>query len=143
MNNPITLTYDSVRVGDKLPALEIPITTSLIVGGAVVTRDYTPVHHDKAAAQAGGLPNVFMNILTSTALMGRFVTDWAGPECTLHATSIKLGAPNLPGFVMTITGDVKAKDDAEGVIEVAVEGENNVWGMHMQGTVKVALPKEE
>ncbi len=142
MSNDKTVAYDAVRVGDKLPALEIPITSSLIVGGAIASRDFTPVHHDRAAAQAGGLPDVFMNILTSNGLMGRYVTDWAGPECTLKKIDIKLGAPNLPGFVMTITGEVKAKDDASGTVDVAVTGENNVWGMHMMGTVRVALPKE-
>ncbi|TNF33649.1 MAG: acyl dehydratase [Gammaproteobacteria bacterium] len=142
MSNTKTVAYKAVQVGDKLPPLEIPITSSLIVGGAIASRDFTPVHHDRAAAQAGGLPDVFMNILTSNGLMGRYVTDWAGPDATVKKIDIKLGAPNLPGFVMTITGEVKAKDDATGIVDVAVVGENNVWGMHMMGTVRVALPKE-
>ncbi len=139
--NTETKKYNSVAVGDKLPALEIPITSGLIVGGAAASRDFTPVHHDKKVAQAAGLPDIFMNILTSNGLMGRFVTDWSGPDSTLKAIDIKLGAPNLPGFVMTITGTVKAKDDASGIVDVEVTGENNVWGMHMMGTVRVALPQ--
>ena len=95
-------------MGDKLPPLSIDITTGLIIGGALATRDFTPVHHDKKAAQAGGLPDVFMNILTSNGLMGRFVTDWSRPDSTLKGIAIKLGAPNLPGFVMTINGEVTA-----------------------------------
>lgn len=136
-----TLAYETVSVGDKLPPLQIDITSGLIIGAAIATRDFTPVHHDKKAAQAGGLPDVFMNIITSNGFMGRYVTDWAGPESTLKGIALKLGAPNLPGFVMTITGEVKAKDDASGVVEVEVEGENNVWGTHMSGTVKIELPK--
>lgn len=129
----------SVAVGDKLPALEIPITSGLVVGGAVASRDFTPVHHDKKKAQEAGLPDIFMNILTSNGLMGRYVTDWSGPESTLKSIDIKLGAPNLPGFIMTITGEVKAINDD--VVTIEVVGENNVWGMHMQGTVTVALPQ--
>lgn len=136
-----TVSYNSVSVGDKLPALEIPITSGLVVGGAVASRDFTPVHHDKKKAQEAGLPDIFMNILTSNGLMGRFVTDWSGPESTIKSIDIKLGAPNLPGFVMTVTGTVKAKDDATGIVDVEVVGENNVWGMHMMGTVRVALPQ--
>jgi acyl dehydratase len=139
--NKTTLAYDAVSVGDKLPPISIDITSGLIIGGALATRDYTPVHHDKKAAQAAGLPDVFMNILTSNGLMGRFVTDWSGPDATLKGVAIKLGAPNLPGFIMTINGSVTAKDDATGILEVAVEGENNVWGTHMTGTVRVALPR--
>ncbi len=140
--NTQTLAYDSIAVGDKLAPLQIDITSGLIIGGAIATRDYTPVHLDKKAAQAGGLPDVFMNILTSNGLMGRFVTDWAGPDSTVKGVALKLGAPNLPGFIMTITGEVKAKDDNTGTVEVAVEGENNVWGTHMSGTVRIELPKE-
>lgn len=136
-----TRSYSSVSVGDTLPALEIPITSGLIVGGAVASRDFTPVHHDKKTAQEAGLPDIFMNILTSNGLMGRFVTDWSGPDSTIKSIDIKLGAPNLPGFVMTITGKVKAKDDAKSTVDIEVVGENNVWGMHMMGTVSVALPQ--
>jgi hypothetical protein len=137
-----TLNYADVAVGDKLPSLDIDITTGLVVGGALATRDYEPVHHDKGKAQAAGLPDVFMNILTSQALMTRFATDWSGPEAVVKSLDIRLGAPNVPGMVMTITGEVKAKDDGNRVIDVQVLGENNIWGMHMQGTVQLALPAE-
>ncbi|MEH6583803.1 MAG: MaoC/PaaZ C-terminal domain-containing protein [Halioglobus sp.] len=136
-----TLAFESISVGDKLPAKEIPITSALIVGGAVASRDFTPVHHDKKEAQKGGLPDIFMNILTSNGLMGSYVTNWAGPDSTTKKIDLKLGAPNLPGFVMTVTGEVKAKDDESGLVDIEVVGENNVWGMHMQGTVQVQLPK--
>lgn len=138
----ITRPFGSVAIGDKLPALEIEITAGLIVGGAIASRDFTPVHHDKAAAQAAGLPDIFMNILTSNGLMGRYVTDWTGPDATLKRIDVKLGAPNLPGMVMTITGQVTAKDDEGGTVDVSVSGDNNVWGNHMSGTVRVALPRE-
>jgi hypothetical protein len=136
-----TLNFESVSVGDTLPAKEIPITSTLIVGGAIASRDFTPVHHDKKAAQQGGLPDLFMNILTSNGLMGSYVTNWAGPDSTTKKIELKLGAPNLPGFVMTITGEVKARNEESGVVDIEVVGENNVWGMHMQGTVQVQLPR--
>ncbi|MFT6368368.1 MAG: hypothetical protein ACJARI_003830, partial [Bacteroidia bacterium] len=69
-----TLSFESVSVGDKLPIKEVPITSALIVGGAVASRDFTTVHHDKKEAQKGGLPDIFMNILTSNGLMGSYVT---------------------------------------------------------------------
>ena len=137
-----TLTRAEVSVGDKLPALDIDITTGLVVGGALATRDFEPVHHDKAVAQAAGLPDVFMNILTSQGLMTRFATDWSGPEAVVKSLDIRLGAPNIPGMVMTVTGEVSAKDEETGVVDIAVLGENNIWGMHMQGTVQLALPME-
>lgn len=142
MSDYKTLNYADVNVGEKLPALDIDISTGLIVSAAMATRDYEKVHHDKSVAQAAGLPDVFMNILTSQGLMTRYTTDWSGPEAVVKSLDIKLGAPNVPGMVMTITGEVSAKDDDTGIVDIAVVGENNIWGMHMQGTVQLALPRE-
>ena len=141
MSDYKTLTRAEVSAGDKLEPVDIDIHTGLIVGGAIATRDYQSVHHNKADAQAAGMPDVFMNILTSQALMTRFATDWSGPEAVVKSLDIKLGAPNVPGMVMKVTGSVTAKDDANGVIDIAVMGENNIWGMHMAGTVQLALPQ--
>ena len=80
-----TLNYADVNIGDKIPDLDIPITASLISCAALATRDFEPCHHDKTVAQGMGLPDVFMNILTSQALMARFVTDWSGPEAVMKA----------------------------------------------------------
>ncbi len=142
MSDYNTLNFDQVSIGDKLPALDIDISTGLIVSTALATRDFEKVHHDKSVAQAAGLPDVFMNILTSQGLMTRFATDWSGPEAVVKSLDIRLGAPNVPGMIMTVTGEVKAKNDEDGVVDIEVVGENNIWGMHMQGTVQLALPKE-
>ena len=135
-----SIRIDDVEVGTQLPEQAIDITVTLIVGGALASRDFTPVHHDKAAAQATGMQDVFMNILTTNGLVGRYVTDWAGPDAVLRGVSIKLGTPNLPGDTMKMTGTVKGKDDDEGVVEVDIAGSNS-WGDHVTGTVRVALPK--
>ena len=127
-----------VNVGDSLPELPIPLTTSLIVGGAVASRDFTPVHHDKSAAQAAGMQDVFMNILTTNGLVGRFVSDWAGPNALIRQVKIRLGTPNLPGDTMTLTGSVTSKEGD--LVEVEVAGKN-AWGNHVTGTVRVALPR--
>ena len=131
--------YESVSVGDELPGLDIELTTSLIVGGALASRDFTEVHHDKGAAQATGMQDVFMNILTTNGLVGRFVTDWAGPDARVRNVSVKLGTPNLPGDTMKMSGQVVEKDDAENLVVVEVAGKNS-WGNHVTATVKVALP---
>jgi acyl dehydratase len=134
-----TLCFQDVKVGDKLPEVAIELTASLIVGGAIASRDFTPVHHDRAAAQAQGMNDVFMNILTTNGLVGRYVTDWAGADAILKGVAIKLGTPNLPGDTMKMTGTVTAKEDGSGVVTVDVAGKNS-WGDHVTGTVTVALP---
>jgi len=130
--------YRDVKVGDALPEQRIPITSSLIVGGAVASQDFTPVHHDRAAAQASGMQDVFMNILTTNGLVERFVTDWAGADARVKNLSIKLGTPNTPGETMVMTGSVTEKDDAENIVVVEVTGKNT-WGNHVTGSIRLAL----
>jgi acyl dehydratase len=133
-----TVSSKDVHVGDTLPELAIPLTTTMIVAGALASHDFTAVHHDKAAAQAQGMQDVFMNILTTNGLVGRYVTDWAGPNAVLKQVAIKLGAPNFPGDTMKMTGVVKAKD-ATGIVDLEVVGKNS-WGNHVTAQVRVALP---
>ena len=133
-----TLPFPKVKVGDELPPLEIPLTPTVIVSTAIASRDYQDVHHDVELAKKRGSKNIFMNILSTNGFVGRFVTDWAGADARITAVSIKLGTPNLPGDTMTITGEVKSKQD-DGTIEIEVAGKNS-WGNHFTGTVTVVLP---
>ena len=135
------ITFDSIQTGQQLPALDIPITASLIVAGAIATGDFSLVHHDKAHAQAAGTPDIFMNILTSNGLVQRFVGDWAGPGARVKGLKMRLGAPNFPGDSMKMTGTVKSKETVgqDRLVEVAVSGVNSL-GEHVSATVRLALP---
>ena len=75
--------YDEVDVGDELPPLEVALTRTLIVGTAIASRDFQDVHHDPALAQQRGSKDIFMNILSTNGFVGRFVTDWAGPDAAI------------------------------------------------------------
>lgn len=130
-----------VQVGDRLPELTIDITAKLIVGGAIASRDYQDVHHDKDAAQALGSPDIFMNILTTNGLVGRYVTDWAGRGARLQRIAIRLGAPNYPGDTMTLHGEVLAVDRERTRVELQVTGANR-YGDHVTGTVALQLPED-
>ncbi len=132
-----SLRYDDVNVGDELPTMPIPLTRTLIVATAIASRDYQDVHHDPGLAQERGSPDIFMNILTTNGFVGRFVTDWAGPDAVLKSVKIRLGAPNYPGDTMTMTGAVTKKED--GIVEVTLKGSNSL-GDHVSGTVTLTLP---
>ncbi len=126
-------------VGEALPEVAVDITAKLIVAGAIASRDFQDVHHDKDAAQALGTPDIFMNILTTNGLVGRYVTDWAGPGARVLSVNIKLGAPNFPGDCMHFSGEVVSVDAASGEVAVSVAGRNSI-GDHVTGTALVALP---
>jgi acyl dehydratase len=133
-----TRRFQEVTVGEELPPLDVPTTAALVVGGALASRDFTPVHHDKAAAQAQGLPDIFMNILTTNGFVGRYVTDWAGPDALVRGVKTKLGGPNMPGDTLKIRGKVASAED--GLVAVQVTG-NTSWGNHVSATVTVELPR--
>jgi acyl dehydratase len=133
-----TLCYDDLRTGDALPALDVPITATVIVAGAIASRDYQDVHHDALLARQRGSKDVFMNILTTNGFVGRYVTDWAGPEALLRSVDIRLGAPNYPGDTMRFSGTVTGMRD--GIVTVAVRGANGL-GDHVSGQVELALPR--
>ncbi|MFF3675708.1 MaoC family dehydratase [Streptomyces sp. NPDC002120] len=126
-----------MNIGDTLPPLEIPITRTLIVAGAIASRDYQDVHHDAALAQEKGSPDVFMNILTTNGLVGRYVTDHLGPHAVLRKVAIRLGAPNYPGDTMILTGTVTAVSG--NTVEIRVVGANGI-GHHVSGTVTAEVP---
>ena len=126
-----------VNVGDRLPEVQIPITTSLVTCGALATRDFEKVHHDKDFAQSSGMPDVYMNILTTQGLTETYVREWVGPGARFRKLNIRLGAPNLPGTTMTLKGEVKAIDNA--VIDVEVVGQNDQSGMHVKALASIAL----
>jgi acyl dehydratase len=132
-----SLQLSDVNEGDELPPLDVPITTTAIVAGAIASRDYQDVHHDAELARERGSKDVFMNILTTNGYVGRFVTDWAGPDAVLKKVAIRLGAPNYPGDTMRITGRVTTKD--AGAVEVEIRGANSL-GDHVVGTVTLELP---
>ena len=134
---PPTRRYDEIEVGEKLPELAIELSPTLIISTAIASRDYQDVHHDRDLAQKRGSKDIFMNILTTNGFVGRFITDWAGPEAVLREVNIRLGAPNYAYDTMMLTGVVESKED--GVVEVGVVGANSL-GNHVTGRVRLTLP---
>ena len=124
-----------MHTGEKLPVWELPITPTVVVSTAIATRDFQDVHHDRDRAQAAGSKDIFMNILTSTALCERYVTDWAGTDVQIKGISIRLGAPAYPYDTLSFSGEVIEVADGEATIKVT--GEVSL-GAHVTGTVRVA-----
>jgi uncharacterized protein len=126
---------DERGVPGALPELAIKVTPTVVVATALATRDFYPVHHDHDMAVRSGSKDIFLNILTTTGLVERYVTDWAGPEAIVRAVSIRLGVPCYAGDTLTFTGRVSGVADGEQVIEVT--GSCSL-GNHVTGTVRLA-----
>ncbi|UDY25384.1 MaoC family dehydratase [Nocardioides sp. Kera G14] len=125
-----------MEVGDVLPEWSLPITPTLVVSTALATRDFQDVHHDRDRAVGAGSKDIFVNILTSTALCERFVTEWVGADVQIKGIAIRLGAPAYPYDTLTFSGSVESIED--GVATIAVTGAVSL-GSHVTGAVKVAI----
>ena len=130
-----------IAAGDVLPALEIPMTATLIAAGAIATRDFMPVHHDRDYAAVQGAPDIFMNILSDTGYCSRFLTDWAGPDAMVTRLAIRLGVPVFPGHTLTYTGEVTGVSPSgdERVVHVSFRASGDL-GDHVTGTADLTLP---
>jgi uncharacterized OB-fold protein/acyl dehydratase len=124
-----------------LPAMAVDVSATFVVAGALATRDFTPVHHDRDLAVANGSKDIFVNILTDNGLLQRFVSQWAGPQALLRQTSVRLGVPCYAGDTLTFTGRVT---DRTGLpdgdrYEVHVTGRCSL-GDHIIATAVIDVP---
>jgi len=133
--------FDALQVGDELPPMLINVTPTRVVAGAIASRDFMPVHHDRDFANQQGAPDIFMNILSDTGYCSRFLTDWAGPDAMITRLAIRLGVPVFPGHTLTYTGSITAlrRDGDDGIVEVELRATNEL-GEHVGGTATINLP---
>jgi len=136
-----TVYWDDVAEGDELPTQSRDITATTIVSTAIASRDFQDVHHDHAAAQSKGVKDIFLNILSTGGLVGKYVTDWSGPEGDMRKMTIKLGATVFPGDTLVSSGKVTRKYQEGESHLVDVDFNLSVeMGPHAWGTVTMALP---
>ncbi len=126
----------NIAPGQSLPGLVIPLTASAIVAAAIATNDFEKVHHDQAAAKAAGVPDIFMNILSTNGMVQRYVAEWAGSAARIVGIDVKLGTPNFAGDEMKLNGVVGAVDGPRFSVEVI--GRNRI-GTHVEAVVHLVM----
>lgn len=133
-----SLAWDDIDEGNEIPPVVREIDATLVVGGAIASRDFYPVHHDKSFAEKAGALDVFLNILTSNGLMASYVTNWCGPDWDLVSISLRLKIPAFPGQTLTTTGSVTRKYEQDGSKMVDVEFSAAIeYGPHCVGTATI------
>jgi acyl dehydratase len=115
ISNPMLLLGD-VTVGDKLPELRYDVTATTVVLGALATRDWRPMHHDKDfAVNRNGTQDIFLNTPNQAAWFERYLTDWTGPHGRLARVTFRMKGSVFPDDTMTFNGVVEGTEvDATG-----------------------------
>jgi acyl dehydratase len=123
------------RTATVLPELVIDVTPTFVIAAAIATSDFQDVHHDRDRAVERGGKDIFVNILTTTGLVQRYVTDWAGPDAMVRKIAIRLGVPCYAGDQLTFSGRV-TEESPTGKCVVEVTGRCSL-GDHVTGTVHI------
>jgi acyl dehydratase len=139
-----TLLFDDVSMGDELPRLDYEVSATTVVLGALATRDWRPMHHDKDfAVNRNGTQDIFLNTPNQAAWFERYLTDWTGPHGRLGRVTFRMKGSVFPGDTMTLSGTVSATEvDDTGCGFVTVDVTLSVAGdTKTTCTARLALPR--
>jgi acyl dehydratase len=82
-----------IEVGTVLPERVFEIDRELLVAYANASGDQNPIHQNEEFALSVGLPNVIAHGMLTMALVGKYVTDWAGGSATVKEFGARFVKP--------------------------------------------------
>jgi acyl dehydratase len=144
-SNYTSLTFEDVQVGDRLPALQHEVTATTVILGALASRDWRPMHHDRDfAQQRNRTRDIFMNTPNQAAWLERFITDWAGPKARIGRYKFRMGDSVCPGDTMRFSGEIEKKEtDTQACCWVTLRVSLSVGEQEKtRFTARVALPSD-
>jgi len=119
------LLHGDVVAGSELPELRVDVTATTVVLGALASRDWRPMHHDKDfAVVRNGTQDIFLNTPNQAAWFERYLTDWTGPHGRLGKVTFKMKGSVFPGDTMVLRGvvdDVTVDETGCGWVSTAIE----------------------
>ncbi len=139
-----SICWSNLSEGDAMPEYSREITRTTIVSTAISSRDFQTVHHDHEAAQKEGAKDIFLNILSTGGIIGKYLTGWSGSTGKIKDLEIKLGATVFPGDVLKGGGKIikKYKEGNECLVDIEY-GFSVDMGPHAWGMATMVLPEKE
>ncbi|MFP6609316.1 MAG: hypothetical protein VCB80_03890 [Deltaproteobacteria bacterium] len=146
MSSAGDISLDKLAAGTELPELAVDVTATTVILGALATRDWRPMHHDKDfAIGRNGTRDIFLNTPNQAAWFERYLTDWSGPRGRLGRMKFRMKDSVFPGdrMIFSATVDDVSTDDAgctwaELSVRLRVED-----GAVTECAVRMALPKDD
>ena len=105
-----------IEVGSVLEEKVFYIDRAMLTAYADASGDQNPIHQNEEFAVSVGLPNVIAHGMLTMALVGKYVTDWAGGAAAVKEYSARFVKPvivpadqkvdlTVSATVSEITGD--------------------------------------
>jgi len=135
------VSFDSIGVGDALPAITKPPITRTTLGlFAGASNDHNPIHIDIDFARQCGMDDVFAHGMLGMAYLGQLLTNWA-PQQSLRSYSVRFAAITHLGDEIASTGKVVELFEREGesCLRLEIEAANQDGEVKLQGQAIIAL----
>ncbi len=123
-----------IEVGTILPTKIFYLDRGLLKAYADASGDHNPIHQSEEFARSVGLPNVIAHGMLTMALVGKFITDWAGGSAHVKEFSARFIKPVIvpagEKVDLTVTATVVEIDGAKIKLDcVATSAGVKVLGM--------------
>ena len=116
----MTVSFDNIQIGDKLPAWSRKTSFAEWNRYAAVNEEFVPFHmDDEAGRRAGNEQGAFGMGNLRYAYIVNALRDWIGDDAIVREVGCQYRAINQKDDVLTVTGEVTAKK--------AEDGENRVY----------------
>jgi acyl dehydratase len=143
MSKTQTPSFDSVKVGDELPALQLPtVDRTMLALFAGASGDHNPIHLDIDVARRAGMPDVFAQGMLGMAWLGRLLTGWA-PQAQLRRFDARFQGITHLGNAMRCSGRIVEKladHGGERCVRIELASVNQYGQAKIAGEALVALP---
>jgi hypothetical protein len=138
------LYWEDVEDDQELPAGSLKLTRSLIIAGALASRDFALGHHDHEFMQrVMNMNDIIASLPSTCGWSASYLNYWTGPHGKMKKLKIRLGVPAVPGDTLAQTGSVLKKYQENGECLVDVEYTFTVpTGPFCMGTATIALPSK-
>jgi acyl dehydratase len=136
-------TWESVEVGERLEALEFPLTIYRLVVAAGANRDINAIHHNTDFARASGAPDMYANTLLLQGMWERAVRQYIGLGGTIRRLAgFRMNSFNCVGETVVVRGEVvrKWREGHHGLVEIRMWSENGERVSVGPGAMTVTLP---
>jgi len=135
-----TPSFNSLQIGDELPALQLPpVTRTMLALFAGASGDHNPIHIDIDVARRSGLPDVFAQGMLGMAWVARLITEWA-PQSTLRRIDVRFMGITHLGNAMLCTGRVVERVEyaGESCLRIELQSANQFGQKKIVGDALVA-----
>lgn len=134
--------FEDVSEGMELPVEVRNPTPRQLVQYAGASGDFYEIHYDRNFAQSTGLKDIIIHGALKNAMLGAYVTGWAGPQGSLCRLTVQYRGMDYPDEPITAKGHVTRvyQEGQRNLVDCTVWLENPEGQQTTPGTATVALP---